>query len=125
MRYCVNSPVACVQEPDLPAKDLELLDLAIRAVPSGIHPKGFKADFFLRDLIEKTKTRGSLHPAPPQMGHRQDDRLSVILRRVILQHVPAQDIMRIDVIAAPWEQQDLQRPDLLTWVENEMRLLHA
>src|SRR5580700_10348287 len=125
MRYGVDSPVARVQEPVLTAKNLKLLHLAIRAIPSGIHPKCFKTDFLLSDLIEKTKACRSLHPAPAQVRHRQNNRLSAVLRRVVLQDVPSQDIMCVDVITAPWEQQELRRPDLLTCTKNEMRLWHA
>src|SRR5580704_7909812 len=112
MRQCIDSPIARVEEPVLSAKNLEFLYLAICAIPSGIHPKCFKADSLLRDLIEKMKACRSLHTSPSQMGHRQYDRPSVVLRRVVLQDVSSQDIMCIHVIAAPRQQQDLRCSNL-------------
>src|SRR5580704_599139 len=125
MRHCIDSPIARVEEPVLSAKNLELLYLAICAIPSGIHPKCFKSDSLLRDLIEKMKACRSPHTAPSQMRYRQNDRFSFVLWHVVLQDVSSQDIMCIDAIAAPRQQQDLRRSNLLTWVENEMCFLHA
>ena len=125
MRYSVDSPIARMEEPVLSAENLELFDLAIRAIPSGIHPKRFKANSLLRDLIEETKACRGLHSTPSKMGHRQNDRLSVVLRRVVLEVVCSQNIMGIDVIPAPGQQQDLRRSNFLACVENEMCILHA
>ena len=125
MRNFIDSPVSRMQKPVLPAEYLEFLHFTIRAIPSGIHPEGFIPDVFLRDLIEKTKARRCLHPAPSQVRHRQNDGLPVVLGRVVFQDMPPQNIVGIDIVPFPRQQQDLRSANLLARMEREMRPLHA
>src|SRR5277367_55740 len=108
MRNFIDSPVSRMQEPVLPAEYLEFLHFTIGAIPSGIHPEGLIPDVFLRDLIEKTKARRCLHPSPSQVRYRQNDRLFVVMGRVVFQDMPPQDVVSIDIVPFPQQQQDMR-----------------
>src|ERR1017187_7148136 len=125
MRNFIDPPISGVQKPVFFAEHLKLIDWTVGAIPPGIHPEIFKPDIFFGDLFDEMQTRGRLHSAPSQVRDRQNYRLPVILGRVVFQNVPPQNVMGIEIVPYPREEQDLRSANLLTGMQRKVRAFHV
>src|SRR5258707_4922018 len=125
MGHLIDAPIAGMQEPVFLTESVKFIDWAMRAIPACVHPEIFKSYFFTRDLIDKAQTRGCLHPAPSQVRNGQNNWFPVVLGGVIFQDVAAQNIMGIDIIAVPRQEQDFRSANLLAGMQRDMGRSHA
>src|SRR5580698_9598011 len=125
MRNSIHSPVSRLQKPIFSPEDLKFLHRSVRAIPTRIHPEVFKSNIFFGYLINQTQAGRCLHSAPNSKRDGKNDGASVILRSVIFEDMAPQNIMRIDIISLPREQQNFRSSNLLTGMEREMCPSHT
>src|SRR6202041_144643 len=121
----IHIPVSCIEKPILPAEDLELIHGAVSSIPSSIHPEVLVPEFLIADLVDQAQGSARFHSAPSSVRYGYNDGLAVVMRGVILQDVPSQEIVRVETISLPRQQKDFGSPNLFTGMEGEMGPFHA